>query len=64
MKTENVIQVKSYAFAVRIIRLYQHLTEKKKNLSFLSKFYVVAQALAQMSKKRLVVNRGQTLLQR
>ncbi|MFZ1793550.1 MAG: four helix bundle protein [Anaerolineae bacterium] len=30
MKTENVIQNKSYAFAIRIIRLYQHLTDKKK----------------------------------
>lgn len=30
MKTDNVVQTKSYAFAVRIIRLYQHLTSKKK----------------------------------
>lgn len=30
MKTENVIQTKTYAFAIRIIRLYQHLTDKKK----------------------------------
>ncbi len=27
---ENVIQIKSYAFAVRVVRLYQHLSEKKK----------------------------------
>jgi four helix bundle protein len=27
---ENVIQVKSYAFAVRVVRLYQHLSESKK----------------------------------
>jgi len=30
MKTENVIQIKSYAFAVRIVRLYQHLSVEKK----------------------------------
>lgn len=30
MKSENVIQSKSYAFAVRIVLLYQHLLEKKK----------------------------------
>lgn len=30
MKEENIIQEKSYAFAVRIIRLCQFLTEKKK----------------------------------
>ncbi|HPA45169.1 MAG TPA: four helix bundle protein [bacterium] len=30
MKNENVIQEKSYAFALRIVRLYQHLASKKK----------------------------------
>lgn len=30
MKTENIVQTKSYAFAVRIVRLYQHLSVKKK----------------------------------
>jgi four helix bundle protein len=30
MKTKNVIQAKSYAFAVRIVRLYQHLSGEKK----------------------------------
>ena len=30
MKTENIIQTKSYAFAVRIVRLYQHLSVEKK----------------------------------
>jgi four helix bundle protein len=29
MKTENVIQEKSYAFAIRIVKLYRYLTEKK-----------------------------------
>ena len=30
MKTENVAQTKSYALAVRIVRLYQHLSSNKK----------------------------------
>ncbi len=30
MKTENVIKDKSFAFAVRIVKLYQHLVEQKK----------------------------------
>jgi len=30
MKSDNVIQSKSYAFAVRIVRLYQHLSVQKK----------------------------------
>ncbi len=35
MKEENVISVKSYEFALRIIRLHKYLTEKKveRNLS-------------------------------
>lgn len=30
MKTENVIQEKSFAFAIRIVKLYKYLTEEKK----------------------------------
>lgn len=30
MKTENLVQTKSYALAVRIVRLYQHLSATKK----------------------------------
>lgn len=30
MKTDNVIQIKSYAFAVRIIKMYKYLCENKK----------------------------------
>ncbi len=30
MKTENVVQAKSYAFAVRIVKLYQHLSGDKR----------------------------------
>ncbi|MDR2937670.1 MAG: four helix bundle protein, partial [Prevotellaceae bacterium] len=31
MKTENVIQKKSFAFAVRIINLYKYLCDEKKD---------------------------------
>ena len=30
MKTDNVVQQKSYAFALRIVRLYKYLCEDKK----------------------------------
>ncbi len=30
MKTENIIQTKSYAFAVRIVLLYRHLLKEKR----------------------------------
>ncbi len=30
MKKENIIHVKTYAFALRVIKLYKHLTEEKK----------------------------------
>jgi four helix bundle protein len=30
MKTDNLIQIKSYSLALRIVKLYRHLTDKKK----------------------------------
>lgn len=30
MKADNVVQAKSYAFAVRIVRLYQYLTGERR----------------------------------
>ena len=30
VKVDNLVQVKSYAFAVRVVRLYQHLSANKK----------------------------------
>ena len=30
MKKDNVVQIKSYAFAVRIVKVYQFLCEQKK----------------------------------
>ncbi|CAD5913473.1 Four helix bundle protein [Planktothrix agardhii] len=38
MKPDNLVQEKSYAFAIRIVRLYQYLTDKKKEY-VLSKAY-------------------------
>lgn len=33
MKTQNIIQVKSYAFALRIVKLYKFLCEKKREFT-------------------------------
>ena len=30
MKQENIIQQKSYAFAIRMVKLYQHLSSEKR----------------------------------
>jgi hypothetical protein len=30
MKKDNVIQIKSYAFAVRVVKLYKHLSQEKR----------------------------------
>jgi len=30
MKKDNVIQIKSYAFAVRVVELYKHLSQEKR----------------------------------
>ena len=30
MKKDNIIQIKSYDFAVRIVKLYNHLSQEKK----------------------------------
>ncbi len=37
MKDSNPVVQKSKAFAIRIIRLYQHLTVERKSLSFQSR---------------------------
>jgi hypothetical protein len=33
MKKDNVIQIKSYAFAVRIVNVYQYLCEDKREFT-------------------------------
>jgi four helix bundle protein len=34
MKSDNVIQTKSYAFPLKIVKIYQFLIEEKKELVF------------------------------
>ena len=57
---ENVVQTKSYAFAVRIVRLYQHLAKRKRNMSCRSRSCGVGQVLGQTSRRRSAVNHGRT----
>ncbi len=37
MAKENVLKVKSYAFAIRIVKLSQYLQEKKRSLYYQGK---------------------------
>ena len=39
---ENILKDKSYKFALRIVKLYKHLTEEKKSLFYRNKFCVSA----------------------
>ncbi len=43
--SENQIKNKSFDFAVRIVNLYNFLTEQKKNLFYQSNFFVQEQVL-------------------
>lgn len=38
MKDNNILQQKSYAFAIRVVRAYQYLANEKKNMCFQSNF--------------------------
>ena len=53
MKTDNIIAEKSKSFALRIIKLYKHLCDEKKNMYCQNKFFEAEQALAQILKKQL-----------
>ena len=53
---ENVLLDKAKAFALRIIKMYKYLTEDKKNIYFLNKFFVLELALVLMQEKLLEVN--------
>lgn len=63
MKAENVLQEKSYKFAIRIVRLYQHLSSKKKEYVLSKQVLKSGKALALMSKKRLAVFPELTFMQ-
>lgn len=51
---ENVIQLKTFEFAVRIVKLYQYLVEEKKNGYFQNKYLGVVLPLVQIPKKHWV----------
>lgn len=34
MKKDNIVQIKSYAFAIKIVKIYKHLCEDKKEYIF------------------------------
>ncbi len=41
MKQDNIILDKSFLFAIRIVKLYKYLSDKKKNTYYQSNFYDV-----------------------
>ena len=47
---ENIIQQKSFAFAIRIVELFKFLQTKRKNLSYPNKYFVPVQVSEQTSK--------------
>ncbi len=51
MKQGNQIQIKSYEFAIRVVKLYRYLIDKKKNLYFQSKYYDQEPQSEQMLKR-------------
>lgn len=48
-----MVQQKSYAFALRIIKAYRYLGEEKKEFVLANNYYAVEHPLAQMWKKPL-----------
>jgi hypothetical protein len=58
---ESVIKVKSYQFSLRVIKLYKHLTEDKRNTFFQNKYYEAEHLLAQMWRKQVERNRKKIL---
>ena len=38
MEGENIVQQKSYNYAIRIIKLYQYLAAEKKNMNYRNKY--------------------------
>jgi len=45
MKSKNAIKDKSFAFAVRVVRICQYLVEQKKSMCYQSNFCGVEQVL-------------------
>ena len=41
MKKESVVMNKSYAFALRVVKLYKYITIEKRSMFFQNNYYVV-----------------------
>ena len=61
---ENIIQVKSFAFAIRIVNAYKYLQSEKRSLYYQNKCCEVAPRLEQMWKKQLEDNLKKTSSQK
>ena len=51
MKEQNILLEKSYAFAIRTVKLYQHKKKKMVKFQFLTNNYERVLLLAQIQKK-------------
>lgn len=63
MKKDNIIQQKSFAFAIRIVNLYKYLTTEKKNLFFQNNFWGVEHPLEPTLKNLLEDNQKKIFFQ-
>ena len=61
MKEENVILDKSFAFALRILKLYLFLRKKKVDTGYVHKFWIAELLLVQMLRKLLEVHQEKIL---
>ena len=52
MKKPNIVEDKSFDFAVRVVKLYRYLCEEKRNMCCLSNYCEAAQVLVRMCVKR------------
>ena len=48
MKENNIIEEKSFEFAVRVVNLYKYLTSEKQEFVMSKQFYDLVQVLEQM----------------
>ena len=51
MKKDNIIQEKSYGFALKIIKLHKYLSQEKKEYILSKQYYVAAHLLVKMLKR-------------
>ena len=62
MKKDNVIVDKSFDFAVRIVKIYQHLNSEKKEFVLSKNSYEVEQASERTYPKQYEDNRKPTFM--